>query len=221
MILKHYDLENPIDFDESSVWTLVCESPRQFSKLTRDFCAPLENECGWMLYDGKMLDIAKYTVCLIDFHGASLNDKKSSGVLQDKLKKLAFDENHTVLTHEIISKITAYLNELTLDVDFPVKVSDVEFSTVLKSVTVSFLDESVNLHEKLLDYVTLLCRLTVTKLLVCVNLRCYLEYEQLVSFFAHCEQSEICLLCIESRIDKKITNEKILCSDKDMCEFYA
>ena len=37
MKLSHYNLENSIDFDESAVWSLVCESPRRFARLTRDF----------------------------------------------------------------------------------------------------------------------------------------------------------------------------------------
>lgn len=221
MKLTHYSLENSIDFDESEVWTLVCDNSRQFAQLTHDFCVLLgRGDDGWNLYDGKQLDIAKYVMYLVDFHNVSINDKKSSNILQDKLKQIAFDEEHTIITHEVLSKITGYLNELVADVDFPTRVSDVDLGVVFKSVTVSFLDESENLCEKLMDYVTLLSRLTVIKVLVCVNLRSYLELSELELFFNHCEQSGIKLLCIENRYKIKLNCEKILYSDEDMCEFF-
>lgn len=221
MKLQHYNLENVIDFDESAVWTLVCDNSRQFAQLTLDFSGPSgRNNDGWKLYDGKQLDIAKYVMYLVDFHNVSINDKKSSNILQDTLKQMAFDESHTIVTHEILSKITGYLNELAADVDFPTRVSDVDFGTILKSVNVSFLDEAENLYEKLLDYVTLLSRLTVTKLLVCVNLRSYLDSNELEMFFKHCEQNGLNLLCIENRYKVKLNCEKILFSDEDMCEFF-
>ncbi len=221
MKLSHYNLENSIDFDESAVWSLVCESPRQFARLTRDFYAPSENtDGGWFLYDGKRLDLSKYVMCLIDFHNVGINDKKSSNILQEKLKQTAFDEHHTVSTHEIISAITGYLNNLTADVDFPTRVCNVDLGIILKSVGISFLDESENLCEKLMDYVTLLSRLTVIKVIVCVNLRSYLEIELLDAFFNHCEQNCINVLCIESHCKKKLNCEKVLFCDEDMCEFF-
>lgn len=221
MILKHYNLENEISFDDNAIWTLVCESPRQFSQLTHDFCVPSkQRDDGWALYDGKRLDVDKYVECLVDFHNTNINDKKSAGILLDKLKQLAFDEKHTVITHEVLSKLTSYLTELSIDLDFPTRVNEMDFGTILKSVSVSFLDEAENLCEKLMDYVTLLSRLTIIKLLVCVNLRSYLANNELESFFHHCEQCGIYLLCIESHCKEKLSCEKVLFSDEDMCEFF-
>ena len=220
MRLQHYNLENFIDFDECTVWTLVCESPRQFSKLTGDLRTLSKGNDGWALYDGKQLDIGKYVTSLVDFYSVSLNDKRAMNILQEQLRQKAYDEEHTVATHRILSQLTKYLNELTESIDYPTSVSDVELSIVLKSVGISFLDESENLYEKLMDYVTLLSRLTTTKVLVCVNLRCYLELESLEKFFLHCEQNDVKLLCIESHYKTKLHCEKILYSDSDTCEFF-
>lgn len=215
MKLTHYALENSIDFDASAVWTLVCENIGQFLTVTEDMSNQLNFRDGNWIFT----DVTTKQICFLsDYFGFDLNDKKNCNLLQQKLKESAFDEEHTLATHELLSAIERYLHLLGETVDFPTDVKDVDMSAILKSV--SFAEEHRNMFEKLIDYVTLLSRLTDVKLMVCVNLRSYLSHEQLRSFFKHCVQCDINLLCIESFYKTKLPNEKVLLCDEDMCEIF-
>lgn len=221
MKLQHYSLENSIDFDSSSIWTLVCENPTLFWTLIDDFANQIDGDEGkWVLADIKELDISKNIFLVTDYHGLGLNDKKSSNILQQKLKALAFDENHTLATHEISSQITKYLHELAQDIDFPICINDVDLAVILKSVSVSFLEEYTNLCEKLMDFVTLISRLTNIKILTFVNLRSYLSKEQLQALYKHCNQCDINVLCVENNYKFILPEEKILLCDDDLCEIF-
>ena len=222
MKLANYDLENELNFDASDVWTLVCEDPHQFVRLAESLFRQVKGEEGsWRLYDnGKSADIAKLAVFVCDYFSVSLTDKKAANLLQEQLKKLAFDENHTVATHEILSALERYAQLLSEDIDYSTSVGDVEFSQIAKIISIAFLDEAQNITERLMDYVTLLGRLTPTKLLVCVNLRSYLTEEELHGFFVHCIDCGICLLCIESSFKCVLPDKRVLVCDKDMCEFF-
>ena len=222
MKLANYDLENELDFETSDVWTLVCENPHQFVSLTENLFRQVKGEEGsWRLYDrGKPADIAKFVVFVCDYFSISLTDKKASSLLQDQIKKLAFDENHTVATHEILSALEKYAHLLSEDIDYPTSIGEVEFSQIAKIISIAFLDEAQNIVERLSDYATLLSRLTQTKLLVCVNLRGYLTEPELHDFFVHCINCGICLLCIESSFNKVLPDERVLVCDNDLCEFF-
>ena len=221
MKLQHYSLENCVDFALSPIWTLVCENTQQFCELTGDMYRQThQGEGKWGLFDGKQLDISKRLCYISDYHSLSFADKKASNLLQDKLQALAFSEDYTIATHEILSQLTRFAQRLAEDLDFPTSVKDPDVATLLKMVGVSLLDESNNLCEKLVDYVTLLSRLTVTNVVVCVNLRSYLSDTEQEQLFAHCMQCDINLLCIESFYRQRLQGECILVSDADLCEFY-
>lgn len=221
MRLVNYDLENSIDFETSPIWTLVCESPTQYRRLTEGiYRQALGQEGRWHLTDCKNVSLDKNIVCVADFYAVSLTDKKANSILQEKIKKTAFDEDHSVATHEIIAALDRYAKLLSLDLDVPVRVGDVDFAQIAKLLAISPLDEADNLLEKLTDYVTLLSRLTTIKILVCFNLRSYLEIHELEKFFLHCENNGVNLLCFENYLKTIIASEKVLWCDKDFCETF-
>lgn len=222
MKLNHYKLENGIDFELSDVWTLVCERPSHFAELVGDIYKQAKGQQGgWTLCGEKSIDVSKAAVVVTDYFGLSMSDKKAANLLQEQLKKLAYDENHTVATHEIIAALQRYFYALTADIDYPTVVGEADFAQISKMVSVSFSEESTDLFQKLCDYVTLLSRLTFLRLLVCVNLRSYLDYEQLNLFFLHCMRNGINLLCVESKYTEISPNERMLVCDGDLCEFFS
>lgn len=221
MKLVNYNLENPIDFDVSPVWSLICESPRQFCLLTEALYRQASGQDGdWHLVSAKSTNLGKALVCVANYYGVSVNDKKATALLQDKIKNIAFDELHSAATHEIISALDKYARLLSLDLDVPVEVSDVDFSQIGKIISIAMLDESTNMLERLVDYATLLSRLTSIEILVCFNLRSYLDVTDLEKFFSHCVNCGLNVLCVDSFFDKAAPNEKILICDKDLCEYF-
>ncbi len=221
MKLLNYNLENPIDFEQSAVWTLVCESPHQFCLLTENMHKQADGQDGgWRLADAGKATFAKSVVYVADYFRIDVNDKKAVNLLQEKLKELAFDEAHSAATHEIIAALDRYVKLLSLDIDVPVTVGNVDFSQIGKIISIALLDDSCNILERLVDFATLLSRLTPAKLLVCVNLRSYLDNNELEQFFLHCMQCDINLLCIESHLRGVVANEKVLVCDGDLCEFF-
>ncbi len=221
MKLINYDLENEIDFNISNAWSLICEHSAMFTSFTGDMCMQVKGQQGkWRLISGgKDIDFAKYAVYLADYHNMNLNDKKATAILQDNLKKLAFDENHIVATNELLTSLTMYFNDLTLDIDYPLTVRDADITILLKAISVAFLEEYDNLFEKLCDYVSLLSRLTSIKVIVCISLRSYLNSEQLSLLFKHCQINGISILCIDSSFKTKIKDEAIIVYDEDRCEY--
>ncbi|MCM1043367.1 MAG: type II-A CRISPR-associated protein Csn2 [Corallococcus sp.] len=218
----NYNLENAIDFEKSAVWSLVCENPRHFAEFTQDFYRQTRGQQGkWKLYDGsRELDVSKNVIYVADYHELAINNKKSAAILQDNVKTLAFDEKHLIQTNEILTNIAKYFINLTQDIDYPITVKDVDVSQLLKSVNIAYLEEYDNLFEKLIDYVTLLSRLTVVKVVIFVNLRSYLMLEDIELLFHHCRTQDICVLCIESCYKQKLAFEALLCFDEDLCEFF-
>ena len=221
MKLVKYDLENAIDFERCPVWTLVCESPHRFCNLAQSIYAQINGADGdWQLLDVHKETLAKNAAYVVDYFGIELNDKKASNALQDKLKNIAFDELHTVATHEIIAALDRYAKLLSLDVDVPVTVGDVDFAQISKIISFAILSEGDSVLDRLVDYVTLISKLTPVKLVVCVHLSSYLEQNELQQFFRHCMQCDVCLLCLETHLTHILPEERVLVCDRDLCEYF-
>lgn len=221
MKLVNYNLENSIDFDRCPVWTLVCESAHEFCKLAQSMYAQIDGADGdWRLVDAHNATLSKTAVYIVDYFGIELNDKKASNALQEKIKNIAFDELHTVATHEIIAALDKYTKLLSLDVDVPVAVGDVDFAQISKIISVAVLSEGDSVLDRLVDYVTLVSKLTSVKIIVCAHLSSYLEPDELQQFFKHCMQCDVYLLCLETHLTHVLTDETVLVCDKDLCEYF-
>lgn len=223
MKLVNYKLENAIDFGDDYAFTLVCENADQFSDFAQSFYVQCDGGDGdWILTNGKELSLSKYAVTLLNYFDVSVNDKKIISKVCEQLRQNAYDENFTVKTHETLAMVERYLNDLLLSVDYPVSIGEVDVSQLLKSVNITLGDESDGLLGALVDYVSVLSKLTAVKLLVCVNLRSYLSDEKFMLFCSHCEQNQIRLLLLENHHKTQaVFSGKTLIVDEDLCEFFA
>lgn len=82
------------------------------------------------------------------------------------------------------------------------------------------INEGEGIVEKLFRLVELIQCMDLARLLICVNLKQYLNDEQLVEFYKYCVYNDVRVLLLENGLTvSALENERVLFVDEDYDEF--
>lgn len=98
-------------------------------------------------------------------------------------------------------------------------VAEKPFEEVLKLFSVSVVQSREDIYEKMLNFIEIVGRLHLVKLLVFVNVKSFFDEKQLAEIYKMATYREVSLLLIDNKIyGKKIAEETLLAIDKDYVE---
>jgi len=198
--------------------TICLEKPSYFSKVMRDLNDSMNGAMDFRLSkDGTMLSMAKNALLVTDFINYDGIIKKLNSLL---LKKMAnksaiysYEWNEIyALGYQLVQKMS---DEMQFAVDIE---EECDYSAFLKlyNPSIPIANDSVPaMVEQIMNIATDFLDL---RLLILVQARGYFEDEELLLLSKNCAYKEVPLLCIESSVHKKLSCEKILVIDKDLCE---
>ena len=114
--------------------------------------------------------------------------------------------------------IVSYLDKLLSKVPYPITFNlEMDLMGLFKQYEVKMELENVPLFERLINYIQLEKMVCGTKLLIFVNLKDFLDKEQLQELYKTAFYSKIHLLLIESIKKDVLSEEKYCIIDKDRC----
>jgi CRISPR-associated protein Csn2 len=219
MKIVHSDIENQFVFN-GKINTLVIEENHLFCQYCYSVYEQINEELGKFVLSDKdeILSFPKNVEILTDYFALSLNDKKFIAKLYKHLQGIA-NEKLYKNGNELTSLIVNFLEELNSESDYPIDYNiESGISEILKAFNVKLSADYSNILEKIIAYINALINLTSVKLIIFVNLKCFLSDDELKNLYQFIKYNEVSVLFLENSIRTKIDDEFIVVIDKDLCE---
>lgn len=214
------EASNYLSWDENHhLNELVIESPTLFRKVVKNFSIDL-NESNYFTESGKQLN-SKYIDFISNPFQLNFNNKKAITTLLKLLVKQSTSESFYNETNSFKSYIIKYLDELIYAENFNFEVeSDPDFSidAIAKAINIHIVGDEDNFVDLLVDYLGMMAELSDIKLFAFLNLRAFLESEDLDVLLKSINNHQLDVLFIESQQQDVIPNTGRLIIDKDLCE---
>ena len=209
-----------IDFDEARIQELVFEDQRYFSSFIED----IHNQiCGLdggsvLSQDLKPLTLAK-SVCLVtSFVPFELGTKELTTAALKRLEVVAREGERYLKAKQLLAAVQEFVNDCALELPQAIQMGKLSMASILKACAITFEEEDLSLPEKLLAQMKLTRELIGEKLYVLVNLRSYLQDEEMNALADACLAERLPVLLVESCERKLLPNERRLLIDRDFCE---
>lgn len=222
MILVHPRIEEQIEFKENVINVLCIENKTMFNEIVSDFLVQINGEDGDFILSekGKELSIKKSVELVLSPFIMDFNSKKILSSIYGDLKENAYQQDYYANTVKLLSEISGYISNVVDEYKYPLEISEeINIEDVFKLASLKVDNSNSTLVDKIVDYVELVTTVLNVKLVVFVNLKSYIEEEQLGELYKTIINKKINVLLIENMmISSKIEGEKGIIIDKDLCE---
>lgn len=203
--------------------TVVIENQRLYRSLLRDICQSIAGmETPAVLsVDNKPIAMAKNAEILTDFINFNLNQKSLLNKVCAAMEEVAVTPEHYMATQELLAEIEHRIDEWTFGFDCNVVVSKISVANLLKAVGVEFSDDYEGESgevERVLDYMELVREFDRDKMFVTVNMRDFFQDEVIGKFMQTVCAHEFRVLMLEGKARRRLTRERRLIIDEDLCE---
>ena len=221
MILCHPQMETIIDFAGREVPALVIENPAFFRTLMMDLYAQKNGEEGQFILseNGKTLSISSMVELLDNCLQFNLNTKPLLNKIAAAMEQTAVSEDFFLKTADILQRLEQYMNELAFAFDCDIVCERCTTAGVIKAMGIALRDEYEDPLERLVDYMELIRELDRDKLFVLVNLRSFFDDPAVERFLQTTSEHGYRVLLLDSVGRKKLSIERRLTIDIDLCEF--
>ncbi|MGI6687498.1 MAG: type II-A CRISPR-associated protein Csn2 [Christensenellales bacterium] len=220
MTFTYPDIERPFDCAGEHVNTLVVENGPFLHRLMEDIGSQLGGFDGRALVsrDGKVLNFAKSVVLLDRFVLFDINQKPLINRVVSALEKTAMQAEFYERSAEILSLVESYLFDLGFGYPCDIVFPKLSISALLKAAGVQLETDQSSLCAKVLDYMELVEEFDGQKLFITLNLRAFVSEEEIGSYMETALGRGHSLLMIENRDYRRLSCEKRLVIDEDLCE---
>ena len=207
------------DTDCGKINTLIIENPILFRALLQDITDQLSglDGKGVLSENNKILNMTKNLELLDRFVPFELNSKAINSKIVADLETKAVSDEFYAETVEVIGRIEALLSNLAFEYMCDVDFTKVSIGSFIKASGVEVRSEQSSLAEKIIDYFELVTEFIGKKMFVTVNLRCYISDKDTDLFMETALSHGYHLLMIESFEHERLSHEKRLIIDNDLC----
>lgn len=220
MKLAHPQISSVFDFTENNINTVVIENSRFFRELVEDLTGQTSGASGKSVLsvDGRIIDFSKNAEIISQFVPFDINQKSLLSKIYTAIEKEAVNENYYLRTQELLQNMENYILDLAFVLPCDVYCSKLNIGNIIKSLGLLLQKENYSLIENLLDYMDLTCQLDREKLFVFINLRSYLDDEEMECFFKTAKKHDFKIFLVDNCEKRKLNFEKRLVIDEDLCE---
>ena len=222
MKLVHTDLEGQIllDFQRPCEW--VIESPEAFLKFTRELCSQASGEEGkFVLSSEEEIPLSKYAEIITDPLNVNVNDRKILNKLYAEMSELSFGEELYAETRKMLADFQEYFLKLEQAGNYSLETdSEIDVVSIFKAAGVKIQSCSDNFIENLCQYAEIMASLLRKKVIILINIRSYINDEQLKQLLAEVRYKEIALLLIENMERELPAGVHRYIIDSDQCEIF-
>lgn len=219
MRLIHSDYGIDMEVYENEVNLLCIEKSKLFSILIQELLDQKSGKVGKFILseDEKILNIAKEVEVIINPFILDCNEKR----IQLKLYQEVYEQaigHYLPETTELNTKIVSYLEKITLDIPYDITFDlEENIQGMMKTYGLRIEQQTASLLEKIIDYLKILVRMCRIKTFIFVNLKTYLDPDDLNMLYEFVFYEKINLILFENQVTEKIKCEKVCILDQDMC----
>ncbi|MGL4990433.1 MAG: type II-A CRISPR-associated protein Csn2 [Sarcina sp.] len=216
--------ENEINFDENYVNVLEIQNKEQFKKivyLVNLYSKEKEVENEFMYIENNyIVDSACNILVMNDFFNVESNNKKILKLLHEDIKKKYNDEFGEFDIRGKFNLIYKNIQEILIDYDYEFEYKlDIDVIDFLKMISLKFDEKNYDTPLKNIYFILdIISDFQISNLLVLINLKSFLDDDELTAFYKAVKQRDIAVLLIEGNIDKELKmyeNKLIIDSDYD------
>lgn len=221
MKLAHISLENPIDFKDDRIISWVIEDPKIYWVFIKELMSQIQGEIGDFVLSNKekTLKLESDAQIVVGPFDISFESKKISTLITKKLLKTATEGDYFSKLQEIKNLTSSFLKELISDADLPVSIDDISDDNLIKSVEIKFPENKIFL-ENLCAYLSLILNLCTPKLLILVDVKRYLNHDELKELIKFLMYEDVDVLFVDLLIQNlSICSTRTYFMDSDRCEF--
>ena len=221
MRLAHSAYGRPVCLREGTVQVLAVESPKLFRQMVQELegLPPGEHGDFVLSKDFTPIPLATHAALIKDILHPDFTQRKIVARILQMLETRAADEQFFVMTREMMGRLEQYLAVLTESVDIPLTFdAEMDLVSLLKAAGVRVAEDAGTV-ERLCGYMDLLTELNLASFFVFVNLKAYLDTEELKLFYTHIAYRQYRVLLLESSCRKGLRElEHTVLIDADRCE---
>ena len=230
MILKIFSFENDIDFSKNHINVLQIQNKKLFAKMVSSFnnmCKGLSVECDEVITlkeQDEIVDFTKNVLFVVDFLNFDFNQRRIQTVLYQYIDKII------KLEPEILSNInnlqdSIHIEFMSIMEEFPFEILCKKDSSILDILKMYGIRIKANVDEKIIEklfkLVELVQCLDLAKLIILVNVKQYLDSDEIVEFYKYCVYNNVKLLVLERGSEvSPLERERILFVDENFDEFF-
>lgn len=224
MKLVHPELKQVFEFTEEQVNVWVIENPAAFYQYIMQLFMQINGKEGKFVlsHEMKELKISKQMDILLEPWSMDFSSRKILGRLYEEIKEIAWESKNFINTKEMMSDLNRYVldleHKLPYDIAFP---EEIDFVQLMKALDVRLEVDAETLLEQLVLYIKLCRRLLHIQVLVLVNIKSYLNKDELVELYKIAAYEKVYLLLVESVDRESIDIERKYVIDNDMCEIFC
>lgn len=223
MNLKINYFDNQIRLNKENIQVIEIENKKTFYRLVNDLYSIKNNEKLNEIYffDDNNQEINMYdkVELYINFFDLELNSKKNLNMLNKNIVNNINDQEKNEILNNF-KKLYKSFNKILFNVDIPIILNnDITIEDIVK-----FFKISINKHNDLLDNLLLLIdlekTLKINEILFFINLKQYLNKEELIELYKYSIYNEITIVLIDSQsYGIKLEYENKLIIDENLDEF--
>lgn len=219
MRLIHSKYGVNLELCENEVNLLCVEGNKLFSNLIQEIVIQKGGGEGNFILSEKekMLNLSKELEVIINPFILDCNEKRIQQKLHQEIYEYAIG-NCLMETTEINAGIISYLEKITLSMPYDITFDlEENIQGLMKIYSVKIEQQTSSLLERILDYLKILVRMCRIRIFIFINLKTYLEPEDLKVLYEFVFYEKIYLILFENQVVERIKNEKVCILDKDMC----
>ena len=214
------EINHAFDTNIDKVNSLVIENQQLFSEIIADIRNQIDgfDGKGVLSENDKIITFQKNAELLVQFIPFDLNQKTLVSKASSALEQIAVSGEYFQETAEILSKIEAYLLEISSNLSCDCNFSKISAGSIIKASGFEFKEDYDNLCEKIIDYFELVTEFDRKKLFFTINLRSYVSDKEMELFIETVIQHGYNLLMIESGEHPLLKSEQRYIIDSALCE---
>ncbi len=202
MIINIDYLENNIMINDNKIICLEIENKNYFYRIVKDFCdianGVISDQINISDYNNKELNLNGKLMVIIDYFNFDFNSKKILNNLYRTLTE-CFDEQDKIRISNYYNKIKNIISSSLSDYSLPLMINeDFEIETIYKLLKIE-IETKENLLDNLLLTIDIENSFKINNLLVFINLKQYLNKNELEELYKYCIYNNVKVILIDSQ----------------------
>ena len=221
MTFAYSGIDTVFNTDTDKINCIAIENRKFYADIVSDISGQIAGSDGKavMSFKKAVVDFSKYADILTSFFPFDLNRKTILTKIASELENRAQSAEHYIQTSELLSDIEKYLNDLASDFSFDLAYKKLSASSLIKSVGIEIVDDSISLAGEVLNYMSLVREFDGNKLFFTVNLRSFIEDDEMNELMKCMVMHRFDVIMLENCSYPVCEYEKRFTVDSDLCCF--
>lgn len=221
MRLIYEDLETVLEWRSDEVPIIVIENLTYKNKFIKDFFqqSNTTNDAPFFISDGSVKNNRINFEVILNPFDIEVNKAAIVNATKKVYENLIIEDVYELskLTGEVNTYLNRVANSLPVNVELE---GNLNIKRLLQLFELSIVSESSTLLESIIDYLQVCTQLGLNNLYVFMNLKQFLNKDELKELYKFIMYEEINLILIENHMTDVIEKEKHFIIDHDLCVIY-